>query len=120
MNCVTLAGGIVMAAGQLKLSVPLIVRMEGTNVHNGKKTSRFGQNKIIADSLEDAAKKAVVAAPSIEGKCNLWLFMVDETTRVITQGITPAKPDAFHTEQCLQYGTQMVGGVTPGTAERTF
>ncbi len=63
MNCVTLAGGIVMAAGQLKLAVPLIVRMEGTNVHNGKKMlADSGLNIIIADSLEEAAKKAVAAA----------------------------------------------------------
>ncbi len=40
-------------------------------------------------------------------------ILVDETTRVITQGIT-GKAGRFHTEQCLQYGTQMVGGVTPG------
>lgn len=40
-------------------------------------------------------------------------ILVDRSTRVITQGIT-GKAGHFHTEQCLSYGTQMVGGVTPG------
>ncbi len=63
MNCVTLAGGIIVAVGQLDLSVPLIVRMEGTNVTNGKKMlADSGLNIVIADSLEDAARKAVAAA----------------------------------------------------------
>ena len=40
-------------------------------------------------------------------------ILVDKNTRVITHGIT-GKAGAFHTRQCLEYGTQMVGGVVPG------
>ena len=40
-------------------------------------------------------------------------ILVDNNTRVICQGIT-GKAGAFHTAQCLEYGTQIVGGVTPG------
>lgn len=40
-------------------------------------------------------------------------ILVNKDTRVITQGIT-GKSGKFHTEQCLAYGTKMVGGVTPG------
>lgn len=40
-------------------------------------------------------------------------ILVDRTTRVICQGIT-GKAGAFHTKGCKEYGTQMVGGVTPG------
>lgn len=40
-------------------------------------------------------------------------ILVDKNTRVICQGIT-GKAGAFHTKHCLEYGTQMVGGVTPG------
>ncbi|MBL8878953.1 MAG: succinate--CoA ligase subunit alpha [Phycisphaerales bacterium] len=40
-------------------------------------------------------------------------ILVDRNTRVICQGIT-GKAGAFHTRQCLDYGTKMVGGVTPG------
>jgi succinyl-CoA synthetase alpha subunit len=40
-------------------------------------------------------------------------ILVDKTTRVICQGIT-GSAGAFHTRGCLDYGTKMVGGVTPG------
>jgi len=40
-------------------------------------------------------------------------ILVDKNTKVITQGMTGAT-GTFHTEQALAYGTQMVGGVTPG------
>ena len=40
-------------------------------------------------------------------------ILVDETTRVICQGIT-GRQGAFHTRQAVSYGTKMVGGVTPG------
>ena len=40
-------------------------------------------------------------------------ILVDSSTRVICQGIT-GKAGAFHTAQCLEYGTKLVGGVTPG------
>lgn len=40
-------------------------------------------------------------------------IFVDQNSRVITQGIT-GKEGSFHTEQCIAYGTNVVGGVTPG------
>src|SRR5215210_2632712 len=40
-------------------------------------------------------------------------ILVDKNTKVITQGIT-GSAGAFHTKGCLDYGTKMVGGVTPG------
>ncbi len=40
-------------------------------------------------------------------------ILVDANTRVICQGIT-GRAGAFHTQQCLEYGTQIVGGCTPG------
>lgn len=40
-------------------------------------------------------------------------ILIDKKTRVITQGIT-GSAGKFHTEQCLAYGSQFVGGVTPG------
>ncbi|RYE53714.1 MAG: succinate--CoA ligase subunit alpha, partial [Hyphomicrobiales bacterium] len=40
-------------------------------------------------------------------------ILVDKNTKVITQGMT-GKTGTFHTRAALDYGTQMVGGVTPG------
>ncbi|GAB4225835.1 MAG: ADP-forming succinate--CoA ligase subunit beta [Chlamydiales bacterium] len=63
MNCGTLADGIVAAAGEQQIGVPLIVRMEGTNVDEGKRILRESKlNIITADDLTDAAQKAVNAA----------------------------------------------------------
>jgi succinyl-CoA synthetase alpha subunit len=45
-------------------------------------------------------------------------ILVDKNTRVITQGMT-GETGTFHTEQALAYGTQMVGGVTPGKGGTT-
>jgi succinyl-CoA synthetase beta subunit len=62
MRCDVVASGVVEAAKQVKLSVPLVVRLEGTNVELGKKIlSESGLNIISANDLADAAKKAVEA-----------------------------------------------------------
>ena len=54
--------GIIGAARQVKLSVPLIVRLEGTNVKEGKALlASSGLPIISADDLGDAARKAVQA-----------------------------------------------------------
>src|SRR5438270_12355205 len=45
-------------------------------------------------------------------------ILVNKETKVICQGITGAA-GAFHTKQCLEYGTKMVGGVTPGKGGKT-
>src|SRR2546428_3197397 len=45
-------------------------------------------------------------------------ILVDKNTKVITQGIT-GSAGAFHTKGCLEYGTKMVGGVTPGKGGQT-
>jgi succinyl-CoA synthetase beta subunit len=58
-----IAQGIINAAKTLKLSVPLIVRLEGTNVEEGKKMiADSGLAVIAADDLADAARKVVKAA----------------------------------------------------------
>jgi succinyl-CoA synthetase beta subunit len=60
-----LAQGIIKAAKTVKLSVPLIVRLEGTNVEKGKQLLKeSGVALIAADDLADAAQKAVAAAGS--------------------------------------------------------
>lgn len=45
-------------------------------------------------------------------------ILVDKNTRIICQGIT-GKAGAFHTKQCLEYGSKFVGGVTPGKGGTT-
>lgn len=63
MKCDVIAQGIVAAARDVQLMVPLVVRLEGTNVNLGKKILADSGLKIIsADNMADAAQKAVSAA----------------------------------------------------------
>ncbi|MCX6989125.1 MAG: ADP-forming succinate--CoA ligase subunit beta [Chlamydiae bacterium] len=60
MNCATLAEGIIEAAKEFAIKVPLIVRMEGTNVEMGTRLLKESKLTITtADSLSDAAEKSV-------------------------------------------------------------
>jgi succinyl-CoA synthetase beta subunit len=62
MKCDTIAAGIIEASRSLDLKVPVIVRLEGTNVELGKKLLKDSGLKLItADDLDDAAIKAVAA-----------------------------------------------------------
>ncbi|GAA0331707.1 ADP-forming succinate--CoA ligase subunit beta [Bacillus carboniphilus] len=60
MKCDVIATGVVEAAKQVGLQVPLVVRLEGTNVDQGKKIlSESGLNIIAAESMADGAQKIV-------------------------------------------------------------
>jgi succinyl-CoA synthetase beta subunit len=62
MKCDIIAEGVVAAAKELSIQVPLVVRLEGTNVEIGKEIlNKSGLAIISADNLEDAAQKAVGA-----------------------------------------------------------
>ena len=62
-RCDVIAQGIINAAKTVKLGVPLVVRLEGTNVEEGKKLLKeSGLELITADDLGDAAQKVVRAA----------------------------------------------------------
>ncbi len=62
MKCDVIAEGIIAAAKEVGLTVPLVVRLEGTNVALGQKiVTESGLNVITADDLDDAAQKIVAA-----------------------------------------------------------
>ena len=62
MKCDIIAEGVVAAVKEVGLKVPLVVRLEGTNVDAGKKIIReSGLNVVPADNLDDAAQKIVNA-----------------------------------------------------------
>lgn len=62
MKCDVIAEGVIAAVKEVGLKVPLVVRLEGTNVELGKKIiSTSGLNVIPADDLDDAAQKIVKA-----------------------------------------------------------
>ncbi len=65
MKCDVIANGVVQAVKDVGLEVPLVVRLEGTNVEKGKQIiNESGLNVIAADDLDDAAQKIVAAVGS--------------------------------------------------------
>ncbi|MCW2315752.1 succinyl-CoA synthetase (ADP-forming) beta subunit [Rhodoblastus acidophilus] len=66
MRCDVIAEGVIAAVKEVGLKVPLVVRLEGTNVDLGKKIiSESGLNVISADDLDDAAQKIVKAVKEV-------------------------------------------------------
>ena len=66
MKCDVIAEGVIAAVQDVGLKVPLVVRLEGTNVDLGKKIIReSGLNVIAADDLDDAAQKIVGAVKAL-------------------------------------------------------
>src|SRR5213080_3194864 len=72
MKCDVIAQGIINAAKTVNLSVPLVIRLEGTNVERGKKLLKeSGVELIAADDLADAAQKAVAATATANPKSQI-------------------------------------------------
>ena len=121
MRCDTIAEGVIAAAKEVKLSVPLVVRMRGTNEELRRQklrdrgcpsfpptTWRMRPRKSLPRSM--ASRKAAMS------------ILIDKNTRVMTQGIT-GKTGAFHTRLCREYANGkacFVAGVNPNKAGENF
>jgi succinyl-CoA synthetase beta subunit len=69
MRCDVIAKGVVAAVREMGLSLPVVVRLEGTNVDEGKRILReSGLAVTPAEGLADAAQKAVAAAAQPAGE----------------------------------------------------
>ncbi len=63
LRCDTLASGVVAAARELNMQIPIVVRMEGTNVELGRQIlNESGLKLTVADGMKDAAEKVVALA----------------------------------------------------------
>ena len=63
LRCDTLAAGVVEAARALDVKVPIVIRMEGTNVEIGRQIlADSGLNFTVAEGMRDAAEKVVALA----------------------------------------------------------
>ena len=61
MRCDVLAQGVVDAANETNIDIPLVVRLAGTNYEEGKILDESGLDILSAENLNDAAKKIVEA-----------------------------------------------------------
>jgi succinyl-CoA synthetase beta subunit len=67
MRCDVIAEGVIAAAKEVNLNVPLVVRLEGTNVDQGKALiASSGLDVITASDLDDAARKVVAATKAVK------------------------------------------------------
>jgi succinyl-CoA synthetase beta subunit len=115
VRCDMIAEGIIGAVQEVGVKVPVVVRLEGNNAELGAQKLRdSGLNIIPANASLNEAGELVVK----QRKGRVMSVLIDKNTKVICQGITGSQ-GTLHTEQAIAYGTQMVGGVTPGKGGTT-
>ena len=66
--------------------------------------------------MDEAVQKAVAARDGRKGRVSIF---IDKNTTLVVQGIT-GRDGSFHTKQMIEYGTQVVAGVTPGKGGQKF
>ncbi len=115
MKCDIIAEGIIAAARRCRLTVPLVVRLEGTNVELGKQI--LAKSGLDVISRRRSRRRGREDRQGREG-FEVMSILVDKNTKVICQGFT-GNQGTFHSEQAIAYGTKMVGGTTPGKGGTT-
>ena len=122
VRCDLIAEGIIEAVKEVGIEIPVVVRLEGTNVELGRRSSTRAASpssrpttsatRPARRSRRPARRRSRDLRPHTHGGGGMSIF-VDRNTRVLVQGIT-GSDGSFHAEQMIAYGTQVVGGVTPG------
>ena len=115
------AKGIIEAMGRVKLSSPVVMRLDGTNAVEGRAllADHLSDTLIAEPTMLEAARRAVGLADGIgrtrtreRTGTNVSIF-VDETTKVVIQGISPTSQGLYHGLRNKAYGTKVVGGTNP-------
>ena len=115
LRCDVLAAGVIAAVKELGVPVPIVIRLKGTNVEEGKRMlAESGLNFTTADTMGEAADQR--RRPGEGGP--LMAVLLDQHTRLIVQGLT-GREGTFHAKAAAAYRTNVVGGVTPGKGGTT-
>ena len=109
-RCDVVANGILEALQQVEATVPLVVRLDGTNAAEGRRIlSEAAHPRIVpVPTMDEAAAEARQA-----GEGRRVSVLVGADTKLLVQGITGSE-GRFHTLRNRAYGTDVVAGVTPG------
>ena len=110
VRCDLIAEGVINAVKKVGVKVPVVVRLEGTNAAAARALlAQSGLDHHARGRSHRCGAQGRRARQERQGMS----ILVNKRTRVICQGFT-GKQGTFHSEQALAYGTQLVGGVTPG------
>jgi len=91
-RCDWVAEGVVQAVEKMEMKVPLVVRLAGTNVEEGRKIlADCGLAIITADSLADAAEKKPSPRGAHPGRAEPWPFFSPKTPKSLSR-VSPARP----------------------------
>ena len=117
MKCDIIANGVVAAVKEVRLKVPLVVRLEGTNVELGREdpARARGCNLVAANDMADGAEEDRAEL----GREVAMSVLVDKNTRLLVRA-SPARRARSTPAACQEYGTKVVAGVTPGKGGTTF
>ena len=124
LRCDVLAQGVIAAVTELGVPVPIVIRMEGTNVEEGKRMLKeSGLNFTTADSMGEAADKVVALAARLgdsrsERNGRQWQFYSTRTRGSSSRG-SPAARARSTRRQARPTAPTVVGGVTPGKGGTT-
>ena len=106
------ANGIVQALEQVDISSPIVIRLDGTNAEQGREIlkSHESDRLVSKPTMVEAARTAVRTR-----KGKLMSILVNADTKVIVQGLTGGQ-GRFYGLRNREYGTKVVGGVSPKKA----
>ena len=121
-RCDWVAQGVVQAARETQLTVPLVVRLAGTNVEEGREILQdSGLPIIMADTLAEAADEASLPSAQSREAEDLGRERTHEHSHRREDAASsfrdsPATRRPSTPRRSIAYGTNVVGGVTPGKA----
>ena len=109
LRCDVLAAGVIAAVKELGVRVPIVIRMKGTNVEEGKKMLAVERAQFRHRRHHERGGRQ----GRVPGGGALMAVLLDQNTRLLVQGLT-GREGTFHALAAQKYFTTVVGGVTPG------